>query len=41
MDLPTGAIGTPMTYMVDGRQYIAVAIGGRPPQVIAFRLEDE
>jgi quinoprotein glucose dehydrogenase len=41
VDLPTGAIGTPMTYMVDGRQYIAVAIGGRPPQVIAFRLEDE
>ena len=41
VDLPTGAIGTPMTYMVDGRQYIAVAIGGRPPQLIAFRLEDE
>ena len=41
VDLPTGAIGTPMTYMVDGRQYIAVAIGGRPPQLIAFRLEGE
>ncbi len=40
LDLPTGAIGTPMTYMFEGRQYIAVAIGGRPPQVIAFRLPD-
>jgi quinoprotein glucose dehydrogenase len=38
VDLPTGAIGTPMTYMVDDQQYIAVAIGGRPPQMIAFRL---
>ncbi len=38
VDLPTGAIGTPMTYMVDGQQYIAVAIGGRPPAMIAFRL---
>ena len=38
VDLPTGAIGTPMTYMVDGRQYIALAIGGRPPEVIAFAL---
>ena len=38
VDLPTGAIGTPMTYMVDGQQYIAVAIGGRPPEMIAFRL---
>ena len=38
VDLPTGAIGTPMTYMVDGQQYIALAIGGRPPAMIAFRL---
>ena len=35
VDLPTGALGTPMTYMVDGRQYIALTIGGRPPQLIA------
>ncbi len=40
VDLPTGAIGTPMTYMVEGKQYIAVAIGGRPPHMIAFRLPD-
>ena len=40
VDLPTGAIGTPMTYMVDGRQYFAVAIGGRPPQMVAFALPE-
>ena len=40
VDLPTGALGTPMTYMVDGVQYIAVPIGGRPPQMVAFRLPE-
>jgi quinoprotein glucose dehydrogenase len=40
VDLPTGALGTPMTYMVDGRQYIAVTIGGRPPELVAFRLPE-
>jgi quinoprotein glucose dehydrogenase len=38
VDLPRGAIGTPMTYMVDGVQYIALTIGGSPPELIAFRL---
>jgi quinoprotein glucose dehydrogenase len=38
IDLPTGAIGTPMTYLVDGQQYIAVAVGGRPPAMLAFKL---
>ena len=38
MDLPRGAIGTPMTYMVDGKQYIALTIGGTPPELIAFGL---
>ena len=28
VDLPNGAIGSPMTYMVDGRQHIALTIGG-------------
>ncbi len=37
VDLPTGAIGTPMTYLVDGRQYIALTIGGGP-RLIAFTL---
>ena len=40
VDLPTGALGTPMTYQVDGRQHIALTIGGRPPELIAFRLPE-
>jgi hypothetical protein len=27
-----------MTYMLDGRQYIAVTVGGRVPQLVAFAL---
>ena len=38
VDLPGGAIGTPMTYMLEGRQYIAVTIGGQTPSLIALRL---
>ena len=37
VDLPSGAIGTPMTYMVDGRQYIALTVGGGP-RLVAFAL---
>ena len=37
VDLPSGAIGTPMTYLVDGRQYIALTVGGGP-RLIAFAL---
>ena len=40
IDLPTGALGTPMTYMVGGHQYIALAVGGRPPEMIAYRLPE-
>ena len=40
VNLPTGAIGTPMTYLADGKQYIALAIGGRPPEIVAFALPD-
>ena len=39
VDLPSGAIGTPMTYMVDGKQYIALGIGGGP-RMVAFALPD-
>ena len=39
VDLPSGAIGTPMTYMVDGKQYIALGIGGGP-RMVAFTLPD-
>jgi len=38
VNLPRGAIGTPMTYMLDGKQYIALTIGGTPPELIAFAL---
>ena len=37
VDLPSGAIGTPMTYTADGRQYIALTVGGGP-RLIAFAL---
>ena len=38
VDLPAGAIGSPMTYMVDGKQYIAITVGGPVPELIAFAL---
>ena len=38
IDLPGGAIGTPMTYLLDGRQHIAVTVGGDVPSLVAFRL---
>ena len=41
VNLPGGAIGTPMTYMVDGRQYIALTVGGDPvPELIALALRE-
>ena len=41
LDLPAGAIGTPMTYLHDGRQYIALTVGGEAPELIAFALPGE
>ena len=38
IDLPGGAIGTPMTYMHEGAQYIALTIGGEVPGLIALTL---
>ncbi len=40
VDLPAGAIGTPMTYMHQGTQYIALTIGGDVPELIALRLPE-
>ena len=37
-DLPSGAIGTPMTYAVGGKQYIAVTVGGDVPELIALAV---
>ena len=39
VDLPSGALGTPMTYMVDGKQYVALGIGDGP-RMVAFALPD-
>jgi glucose dehydrogenase len=38
--MPSSQTGGPMTYMVNGKQYIVVAIGGGtfPAELIAFRL---
>jgi quinoprotein glucose dehydrogenase len=38
--LPAGQTGTPMTYMLGGKQYIVVAIGGAvyPSELVGFRL---
>ena len=40
VDLPSGALGAPMTYRVDGKQYIALAVGGDPPELIALALPE-
>jgi quinoprotein glucose dehydrogenase len=34
VDLPGAAIGTPMTYMLDGRQYIALTVQGASREVV-------
>ena len=41
VDLPRGAIGSPMSYLLDGKQYIALTVGGSPvPELIALALPD-
>ena len=37
-DLPASPIGTPMTYMHEGKQYIALTIGGDIPELVALTL---
>ncbi|HEX5230250.1 MAG TPA: PQQ-binding-like beta-propeller repeat protein [Bryobacteraceae bacterium] len=43
VSLPAGQTGTLMTYMLNGKQYIALAIAGPgfPAELIAFRLPEE
>ena len=38
--MPTGQTGSPMTYMVNGTQYIVIAIGGPgfPGELVAYKL---
>jgi quinoprotein glucose dehydrogenase len=40
MKLPANETGIPMTYMLNGRQYIVVAVGGLnlPAELIALSL---
>ena len=38
VDLPGRPIGTPMTYLHDGRQYIALTVGGEVPALVAVAL---
>jgi quinoprotein glucose dehydrogenase len=41
--MPAGQTGTPMTYTINGKQYIALAVAGPgfPGELIAFKLPDE
>jgi len=41
--MPAGQTGTPMTYTMNGKQYLVVAIAGPgfPAELIAFKLPDE
>ena len=42
VDLPGAAIGTPMTYSIGGKQYIAITVQGRSsldiPELVALAL---
>jgi quinoprotein glucose dehydrogenase len=40
--MPSGQTGSPMTYMLNGKQYIVLAIGGQgyPGELLAFSLGD-
>ena len=40
IDLPSGALGAPMTYMLDGKQHIAITVGGEIPGLVVYRLPD-
>lgn len=38
VDLPGGALGAPISYMLEGKQYIAVTVGGEVPGLVSFGL---
>ena len=40
IELPANQTGNPMTYMLDGKQYIVMAIGarGHPAELVALTL---
>ena len=40
LDLPGAGVSNPMTYLLDGKQYIGMTVGGDPPGLIALGLPD-
>ena len=40
LDLPSGALGAPMTYLLDGRQHLALTVGGDVPGLVVFTLPE-
>ena len=40
--MPAGQTGSPMTYMLNGKQYIVIAVGGAafPAELLAYKLPD-
>jgi quinoprotein glucose dehydrogenase len=38
VDLPGAPIGTPMTYLLDGKQFFALTVSGDPPELVALSL---
>ena len=40
IDLPSNGIAAPMTYMLDGKQYVAVSVGGTdlPSELVVLAL---
>ena len=43
LELPAPQSGSPMTYMLDGRQYLVIAVSGNdhPGELIAFRVPEK
>ena len=40
IELPGKPTGVPMTYRVDGRQYVVIAVGTSPAQLVALALPE-
>jgi quinoprotein glucose dehydrogenase len=40
VDLPSGALGAPMTYMLDDKQHISLTVGGEIPGLLVLQLPD-
>ena len=40
VDLPGNPVGTPMTYLHEGRQYVALTVSGDVPELVALALPE-